>query len=157
MIFPSQTQAEIPSSLQLQASSTLGTGKATTHKERLERLEDKEVRRALDGRAGKRKRHDDVYAVIHPDNENSDEEEVLVKDRSEGKLRLDVETSVYGQKELTSINLAPVTISQPIALASSAVGSALQRNADGSIMAPKIRPKTKGKKVGFNKIILYII
>ncbi|KAF4590141.1 putative ATP-dependent RNA helicase DHR1 [Pleurotus pulmonarius] len=56
-----KSQAELPSSLALHTSSTLGTGKPTTHQERLERSEDKQVRQIVDGKIGSRKRPLDQY------------------------------------------------------------------------------------------------
>ncbi|KAJ7505327.1 P-loop containing nucleoside triphosphate hydrolase protein [Mycena galericulata] len=71
----SQSQAALPTTLHLQSSATLGTGKATTHRDRLDKLEDKEIRRALDGRVGKRRRQDDSYAVTGPDVDMDDEDQ----------------------------------------------------------------------------------
>lgn len=44
----SQSQAQLPSTLQLQSSATLGSGKTSSHKEQLDKLEDKQVRRTID-------------------------------------------------------------------------------------------------------------
>lgn len=151
LTFLSQTQAEIPSSLHLQTSSSLGTGKASTHRERFDRLEDKEVRRALDGRAGKRKRHDDVYAVTHPDNENSDEEEDLARNQSDGEDTKHSSHKAQGQNLKVAV-ADPVIVFQPVTPVAAVVGSALQRNADGTIMAPKIKQKVKRKKVSYETI-----
>ncbi|KAJ7459856.1 P-loop containing nucleoside triphosphate hydrolase protein [Mycena latifolia] len=111
----SQSQASLPTTVHLQSSATLGTGKAITHRDRLDKLEDKEIRRALDGRTGKRRRQDDSYTVTGPDVDTDDEE-------------LDQDDAVS---------------------ASAAVGSALQRNPDGSVVAPKIVPKSRVKKATF--------
>ncbi|KAJ7044117.1 P-loop containing nucleoside triphosphate hydrolase protein [Mycena alexandri] len=116
-----QSQATLPSSLQLQSSATLGTGKSTTHRDRLDKLEDKETRRALDGRTGKRKRQDDSYAVIGAE-ESSDDE----INREDSALQISGPSS------------KPPTLSAP-----AGVGSALQRNPDGSVVAPKIVPRNK--------------
>ncbi|KAF8073607.1 P-loop containing nucleoside triphosphate hydrolase protein [Lyophyllum atratum] len=141
-----QTQAEIPSSSHLQTSSSLGTGKVSTHQERSERLEDKEVRRALDGRAGKRKRNDDIYAVVHVDEKDSDrEDEYLLASAGEGETSSRrKERSSAGTEEAPSLTIQTITM-QAIASTSSAVGSALKRNSDGTVAAPKVRQKTKGK------------
>ncbi|KAG6910680.1 hypothetical protein DXG01_008724 [Tephrocybe rancida] len=141
-----QTQAEIPSSLFLQTSSTLGTGKATTHQERFERLEDKEVRRALEGRSGKRKR-DDTYAVINADDEDaSSEDEILRSDQEETKASSSSNLANEPPREQpTPPTVVEVTNMLPVASTSSAVGSALKRNPDGTVVAPKVRSKGKGK------------
>ncbi|KAJ7175857.1 P-loop containing nucleoside triphosphate hydrolase protein [Mycena filopes] len=116
-----QSQATLPSSLQLQSSATLGTGKAITHRDRLDKLEDKEIRRALDGRTGKRKRQDDSYAVVgandSPDDDTDGEDSASIQ---------------IGNPSNPSVSSALAT-----------VGSALQRNADGSIVPPKIVPRSK--------------
>ncbi|KAF8976944.1 hypothetical protein BDQ17DRAFT_1440885 [Cyathus striatus] len=75
----SKTQASLPSSL-LQSSSTLGTGRLATHEELQARSEDKDVKRALDGRLGKRKRHRDAYDVSGPlDDNDSDDASLMEK------------------------------------------------------------------------------
>ncbi|KAJ6559196.1 P-loop containing nucleoside triphosphate hydrolase protein [Mycena vulgaris] len=122
----SQSQATLPTTVHLQSSATLGTGKATTHRDRLDKLEDKEIRRALDGRTGKRKRQDDSYAVIGPDADTDDEE--LDRDDALSPMQIP----------------GPSTVPVP-----AAVGSALQRNSDGSVVAPRIVPKSREKKAAF--------
>ncbi|KAJ8518483.1 hypothetical protein ONZ45_g4442 [Pleurotus djamor] len=52
----SKSQAELPSTLDLHTSSTLGTGKPTTHQDHLDQTEDRDIRRVLDGVSGSRKR-----------------------------------------------------------------------------------------------------
>ncbi|GLB38537.1 putative helicase associated domain (HA2) Add an annotation [Lyophyllum shimeji] len=139
-----QTQAEIPSSFELKTSSSLGTGKVSTHKERLERLEDKEVRRALDGRTGKRKRNDHLYAVVHANESYSEEEdEGLVASADEGRKSSVPDEALNAPTQAPAIVQASVT--QPVASTSAAVGSALKRNADGTVAAPNLRQRTKGK------------
>ncbi|KAJ7250874.1 P-loop containing nucleoside triphosphate hydrolase protein [Mycena haematopus] len=119
-----QSQATLPTTLHLQSSATLGTGKVTTHRDRLDKLEDKEVRRALDGRTRKRRRQDDSYAVVGPDEDMEDDESSPEDDASPSA-------------QITRpANLPPIP-------ATPAVGSALQRNPDGSVVAPKIVPKSK--------------
>lgn len=136
---PSQSQAEIPSTLTLQSSSTLGTGRASTHQERQDRQEDKEVKRALNGRAGKRKRPDDSYAVTMAgdDDDSADEVEPKIGRRS----------SPDGAK-VSAASFVPESGSiavEPSGPSTSAVGSALQRNSDGTVVAPRIRSKSRAK------------
>ncbi|KAJ6508792.1 P-loop containing nucleoside triphosphate hydrolase protein [Mycena sanguinolenta] len=119
-----QSQATLPTTLHLQSSATLGTGKATTHRDRLDKLEDKEIRRALDGRTGKRRRQDDTYTVTGPDEHMEDDE---------------------SSPEDDAFPSAPIAgpLSSPAPSVTPAVGSALQRNPDGTVVAPKIVPKSK--------------
>jgi ATP-dependent RNA helicase DHX37/DHR1 len=134
--FTRQSQAELPTSLHLQSSATLGTGKATTHRDRLDKLEDKEIRRALDGRAGRRRRHDDSYAVTGPEGDEGSDDEEYEHGGAPRPMELDPTPSLSA----ASSNGAHVP-------SSTAVGSALQRNPDGSVVAPKIMLKSRGKKV----------
>ncbi|KAF5382586.1 hypothetical protein D9615_002788 [Tricholomella constricta] len=141
-----QTQAEIPSSLYLQTSSSLGTGKASTHQERFDRLEDKQVRRALDGRAGKRKRNDDVYAVVPADEKGSDTEgEDFISDADDERPSTNLKTSNVREEAAITTYDTGVQPTLPVASVSSSVGSALKRNPDGTVAAPKLRQKSKGK------------
>ncbi|KAJ7095872.1 P-loop containing nucleoside triphosphate hydrolase protein [Mycena belliarum] len=119
-----QSQATLPSTVHLQSSATLGTGKAITHRDRLDKLEDKEIRRALDGRTGKRRRQDDSYAVTGPDGFTDDEE--------------------IDQAHTPSPASTAKAVSAP-----AAVGSALQRNPDGSVVTPKLAVRSRGKKAAF--------
>ncbi|KAL0579130.1 putative ATP-dependent RNA helicase DHR1 [Marasmius crinis-equi] len=124
----SQSQAQIPSSLQLQSSSTLGTGRVRTHQEITDRVEDKEVRRALDGRTGKRKRHEIFDVVDGSDDEGSDVSELA--DEAPSK-----------SAQISNVT-ANDTASQPV------VGGALKRDANGNVVAPKVRqPSQKNKSV----------
>ncbi|KAK1229881.1 putative ATP-dependent RNA helicase DHR1 [Marasmius sp. AFHP31] len=119
----SQSQAQIPSSLQLVSSATLGTGKPSTHQEVTEKLEDQEVRRAFDGRAGKRKRHDQAFDVI--DESDGEEDSSLDEREDEDSSRLDrITTAIAVKNDKTS---------------EAAVGSALKRDAHGNTLAPTVR------------------
>ncbi|KAK7048361.1 P-loop containing nucleoside triphosphate hydrolase protein [Favolaschia claudopus] len=125
-----QSQASLPTTLHLQSSSTLGTGKPTTHRDHQDKLEDKEIRRALDGRTGKRRRQTDSYVVTRPDDDPDD-----------GSSEDDASSS--------RDEIAQVSEPQPTSSAAPVVGSALQRNPDGSTVAPKIVPRSK--KTGFKR------
>ncbi|KAK7056793.1 putative ATP-dependent RNA helicase DHR1 [Paramarasmius palmivorus] len=124
----SQSQAQISSSLELQSSSTLGTGRTTTHQEQNDKSEDKEVRRALEGRGGKRKRNNDVYDVVEESDADDSEDE---KDS--------IEAPQIAEQLSVSIPKVPAT-----------VGGALKRDADGNPVAPKVRPLTSKKKTTFS-------
>ncbi|KAF8917814.1 P-loop containing nucleoside triphosphate hydrolase protein [Mucidula mucida] len=119
----SQTQAHIPDSLQLQSSSTLGTGRVSTHRERLDKLEDKDVRKALAGRSGKRKRNDNYEVSLAEEDSDGSESDVAMR-RSSSRSKSPIASKDTHPVESTS---------------SAVVGSALQRNPDGTAVAPRIR------------------
>ncbi|EAU85900.2 DHX37 protein [Coprinopsis cinerea okayama7 len=129
----------------LQSSSTLGSGKTLSHLERLEKEEDAETRKALDGRLGKRKRRREEYDVVHGvDEDDSDEDEDL-KPASPSPYLLphkDVEMEEPPPNEpepAVVVNSLPQS-DPPV------VGSALRRNPDGTVVQPKIRQRTKQKQ-----------
>ncbi len=126
----SQTQAHIPDSLQLQSSSTLGTGRVSTHRERLDKLEDKDVRKALAGRSGKRKRNDNYEVSLAEEDSDGSESDVAMR-----------RSSSRSKSPIASKDTHPVE-----STASAVVGSALQRNPDGTAVAPRIRVKSDKKK-----------
>ncbi|KAK7469227.1 putative ATP-dependent RNA helicase DHR1 [Stygiomarasmius scandens] len=123
----SQSQAQLPSSLQLQSSSTLGTGKASTHQQNLDKQEDKEVRHAL----GKRKRGKEDYDVVEEDSEEDEFEKSL---------------DFYETSQTTA---EPPALPFQVPSVLPIIGSALQRNSDGSIPDPKVKPRSLNKKLAF--------
>jgi hypothetical protein len=141
----SKTQASLSTSV-LQSSSTLGTGKASTFQERQEKDEDIFVKKSLLGQSGKRKRHQDIFAVQDPGDED------LADGFLPGQLEADREfqNNTNGDHSTAEVGVVegppslPPKSSTQTALS---VGSALQRNANGSVIAPKIRPMSKGKHV----------
>lgn len=138
-MFSSQTQAQLPDSLHLQSSSTLGTGFAHSHKERLERAEDNQTRKSLDGRGGKRKRNDN-YDVSFAEDEDEDldasDSLSIAPEPSRALADVVMGASDAPQSQLASTSTLPTT-----------VGSALARNPDGSAIAPKVRPRKQRAKV----------
>ncbi len=138
-MFLSQSQAQITNTLHLQSSSTLGTGRVSTHRERLDKLEDIEVRKALDGRVGKRKRNDE-YSVRNADEDEEDDTELYPGNDSP------LEVEGVSEAKITDIIHAEAS-AQPTTSTSTAVGSALQRNPDGTVVAPRIRSKRQKTKV----------
>jgi ATP-dependent RNA helicase DHX37/DHR1 len=103
-------------------------------------LEDKEVRRAFDGRSGKRKRKADNYDVVAADDSDSCEDEEM------SMLAGDVQEKDSNREVTASNDMAGGPL---VVMTQSSVGSALQRNADGSVIAPKIKTRVKGAKVTF--------
>lgn len=131
------------SSAILQSSSTLGTGKLSTFEERQEKAEDALVRKSLAGQAGKRKRHQDVYTVEDVSSDDGDNDKDI---RPKKQTRLDVEGIEDNSSNDIMVVDAPLN-PPPKKASESSVGSALHRNADGSIAMPKVRPPKAGKMV----------
>jgi len=140
----SQSQAQLPTTLHLQSSSTLGTGKASTNRERLDKLEDKETRRAIEGRAGKRKRDGDKYDVLHAGDDDDEDDDGIDIDTN-GREKINIRRAGQPQAVAAHSESLPLT-TQPTASVSSSVGSALRRNPDGTLVAPRIAKK-RTKKV----------
>lgn len=154
-----KTQAQIPSALNLQSSSTLGTGYVKTHQERLDRDEDKEVRYAMDGRnqkgKGKRKRGNQVFNSGATDESDVDDGMKVIPEDAERDEELGSEGEDYEGRTRSNpvvlvdsgFSTSEVTSQQKITKIE--VGSALQRNADGTVVGPRIsRRKLKGTQVG---------
>lgn len=80
----------------------------------------------MTGGAGKRKRHDS-YVVSIPGEDDEDEEEDIVEEIAQSNMN-----------ESGSLQTIPLPIAS-----TSAVGSALQRDPDGNVVAPKIRHRSR--------------
>ncbi|KAF9485838.1 P-loop containing nucleoside triphosphate hydrolase protein [Pholiota conissans] len=147
-----KTQASMSSAL-LQSSSTLGTGKLSTFEERQDKAEDALVRKTLAGQIGKRKRHQDVYDIHGAEgdgdrSESDDDEEEESRPRKINKpvSRGNEDREEDLQTPAVVVVEGPVN-TPPNAVSTTAVGSALQRSADGSAVSPKIRQRPKGKPI----------
>jgi len=139
----------LPSSLQLQSSSTLGAGRTSTAQERLENSEDKEVRHAIHSR---QRRGGHVADIAE-----SDSDEELVDSthhvHSENDISKDGESTSLGGL-VVEVDAASTTTRKQEAPAKIVVGSALQRNADGSTVGPRImKKKEKGASVRFVSLL----
>ncbi|KZT12027.1 P-loop containing nucleoside triphosphate hydrolase protein [Laetiporus sulphureus 93-53] len=141
----SKSQAEVSTALQLQSSSTLGTGKVITHKDLMDKQEDKEVRRAMDGlgMSGKR-RHEQRLLPPAEDSEdggdedddmNVDEEQTAEQVMPEGTSRSN--PVVVVDSGFTTAILPPES-SHSAGPTVTVIGSALKHNADGSVVAPRV-------------------
>jgi ATP-dependent RNA helicase DHX37/DHR1 len=123
----------LPSTLRLQSSSTLGAGITFTAQERLEKTEDKEVWRAIYSRQ--------TSGHFADTAESEEGEDVVdaqdVRSENQGTLPL-------GQ--VVVVDSASTTARKRDVPDDVVVGSALQRNADGSIVKPRI-VKKKGTSV----------
>lgn len=139
-----QTQATMPS-LELQSSSTLGTGKVTSNRQRLDKAEDLQVRRAIDGRAGKRKRRATNYSGA--DSESADSE----LDNRPG-CEIDAPSPKTTPAPIVSVVDYSSGMTPPnkdVQPSPSIVGGALKRNVDGTVVQPRVVKKQKGKKTAF--------
>ncbi|KAH9841541.1 P-loop containing nucleoside triphosphate hydrolase protein [Rhodofomes roseus] len=152
----SKSQAQLSTTLQLQSSATLGTGKASTHKDMLDKQEDKEVRRALDGMTRKGKRGQGKQNILTSYDAESEGEDSMRVDGEPANQDTegDVGTSRANPVVIVDSGFSTAKLSPgetPAAVAHAVqVGSALKRTADGSAVAPKIsKRKPKGSKTAF--------
>ncbi|KAG9035596.1 putative ATP-dependent RNA helicase DHR1 [Tulasnella sp. JGI-2019a] len=151
----SQSQADIDH-LKLQSSSTLGSGRSYTHAHRIALEENHEVRRAM----GKRKR---LPPGPNEDADSEDSEvdmdgvsqrvkvakiqdpEILKDDEWKG-----IDTEASGADHTTEIaNRSKFPTA--VAASSKTIGAALQRNPDGTLVAPRV-VRRKPKKSPRNPI-----
>jgi ATP-dependent RNA helicase DHX37/DHR1 len=129
----------LSSTLQLQSSSTLGSGRALTAQEKLNKTEDKEVRRAIYSHQRRGGHSADAVESDGDDEVVGDAKDV----HSEGDTIQDFEgTSSRDQVVVVdSTSTSTATRKQDVP-ADIIVGGALQRNADGSIAKPRIMKKS---------------
>lgn len=144
MTFLSRTQAEIPSSLQLFSSATVWTGHVATHQELLDRQEDKEVRRVLAGRGGKRKRNG---VPLDYESDGISEDDDLVDNQT------DAGGPSAQKKTENTVESTDASTSVPVPSSVTDVGSALKRNSDGTVVAP-IRRRGNTTKVCVNGTVV---
>ncbi len=140
----------------MQSSATLGTGKPSTHLRRLEKEEDLDVRRALDGRAGKgKRRRNDAPPSAAGDSEESDEDAHMNIDRPARHTREDenVQEGMSRSRPVVIVDSGFSTVVQSSGLedsvpSTSVIGSALRHNPHGTTAVPKIsKRKPKHSKV----------
>ena len=132
----------MPSTLQLQSSSTLGSGRTHTAQEKLEKTEDKEVLRAIHSRQ--------ISGRFAGDTSESDEGEEVLDNTQDVHSKYDTTQDGEGTSPR-----GPVVIVDSTSTATrrqdvpddAVVGSALQRNTDGSIVKPRIMKKKRGTTV----------
>ncbi|KDQ11408.1 hypothetical protein BOTBODRAFT_177247 [Botryobasidium botryosum FD-172 SS1] len=151
----SESQAQVSNSLSLHSSSMLGSGKLLSNAERLSRDEDKQLRRALESKGGKRRRSGASALVPERDLESSGEDEDIDEkgaskaSNSRAELATDTQEEESEEDDLVAEPVKPLpTIDTKAAgTTPAAVGSALRRNPDGSVVAPRIVPrKRKGTR-----------
>ena len=132
----------------------LGSRKILTHQELLDKQEDKAVKDAITGRTSK-KRKRNPYAVYDAE-QDEDEDEELERDISDHEM-----DSISPQRTAKQLTEPTVTMDLSGVHAKPekgpiVVGSALQRNPDGSIVQPKMRPMKK-KQVCHAVLVLKLI
>lgn len=129
----------MPNTLRLYSSSTLGAGKTATVQDRLDRLEDKDVRRALHSRQRKPGRFVDIAESDGSDGSADDSHSENFSKEGQG------DASPRGP--VVVVDSLSATMKKQEMLAPT-VGSALKRNADGSIAKARIvKKKGKGTRV----------
>ncbi|TFK52557.1 P-loop containing nucleoside triphosphate hydrolase protein [Heliocybe sulcata] len=142
------SQAEIPS-LKLQTSSMLGTGKVATNQYRLEKKEDKEVGKLMDGRAGKRKRPTDVHASS--EESEGDAEDSFISRTAHARdadieiVDLTGKPSVLKPEPVVVHDIGAGGPPAAVPLPATSVGSALRRNKDGTATVPVMKKKSTKK------------
>lgn len=111
------------------------------HSERFEKDEDSQIRQAMLGRVGKRKRHSGIMGMIDLADDLDDEDEGLSgsEPETEGAPQRTQARPLVKDEQINVIDL-PETDNPPIPVV---VGSALRRNEDGTISAPIVRNKSK--------------
>ncbi|KAG8910368.1 putative ATP-dependent RNA helicase DHR1, partial [Tulasnella sp. 408] len=137
-----KTQEEVDH-LQLQSSSTLGSAKPMTHLQRLAIAEDQAVRRAIDTRGGRQKRRRrGPIPVLDEDlssgSDSSSNSDISSEIEEDGSPWGGIAASDDDEMSDPIPETAPST--HPIGSAPQ-VGSALRRNPDGTVVAPKIVPR----------------
>ncbi|KIO19381.1 hypothetical protein M407DRAFT_30988 [Tulasnella calospora MUT 4182] len=147
-----KTQEEVDH-LQLQSSSTLGSAKPMTHLQRLAIAEDQEVRRAVDTRGGRQKRRRGRPMPVADEDLSSGSDSSLNGDISS---EMEEDESPWGgiaDSDDDQMNdLIPETAPAPASISSTPqVGSALRRNPDGSVIAPKVVPRRPKPVLGRKK------
>lgn len=139
----------MPTTLQLQSSSTLGAGRTLTAQERLEETEDKEVWRAIysrqtSGRYADIAESDEGEEVVHTQGVHSEHDTI-----HDGE-------GILPQGQVVIVDSASTTTRKQDVPADVVVGSALRRNADGSTVKPRIMKK-KGSSVCLHLLFCGVI
>jgi len=128
----------------------LGSGKTSTAQERLEKIEDKEVLHAIHSR-----QRNNRFADIA---ESDDSVEEDVDNTHDVHYECDRDQQ-YGdgaspRGQVIVVDSAPIGTRRQAVSADVVIGSALQRNTDGSIMEPRVMKK-KDKSAGVCSISLF--
>ncbi|KAL5520124.1 hypothetical protein ACEPAG_1784 [Sanghuangporus baumii] len=149
-----QTQAQLPTLLHLQPSSTLGSRKAKTHEDLQSKQEDKEIRRLIEGRTKGRRRRRNQFSGMDLNTDDGS-----VDDESENADHENEEEGL--QEEPGSSESSPIIIRDEGTAMSNlnrkqevsadvTVGSALRRKKDGTVQELSIvKRHAKGPRTSF--------
>ena len=150
-----KSQAELSSTLVLHSSATLGTGKVATHQELLDKHEDKEVRRVMDGRTrGKRRAPFSGTAVSDEESDDDLNRGAPMKDDASEIMDIDEDAGKSRENPVVIVDADAGSLGDQETSVPAAVGSALRRNADGSMATPRmLKRKDKGTRVRLNLFI----
>ncbi|CAE6426594.1 unnamed protein product [Rhizoctonia solani] len=128
------SQSDLPTSLHLGSSATLGTGKIISHSQRLDKNEDLAVRKAFDGGSGRRKRRR-LDPSIHGDEDEDD------SDSDSDSVAGEVEGVPQSELDKPVLSHAPVK---------SALGSALASSGPPRIITRKTKAGVSRKLNAWN-------
>lgn len=150
-----QSQKETDSFI-LYSSATLGTGHSTTAKDLRDKQEHQEVVKIITGRGNKRRKGNGHHAAptgLSDEEDSVDDSDLPALHRvgsvashddvQEGKAR---SSEAHVVPPLASSKSPEPHLPNPSA---TKVGSALKRNADGTVAKPRIVPRKSGPKTGF--------
>ncbi|KAL5524621.1 ECM16 [Sanghuangporus sanghuang] len=149
-----QTQAQLPTLLRLQPSSTLGSRNAKTHEDLQSKKEDKEVRRLMEGRTKGRRRRRNQFSGMDMDTDNGS-----VDDENEDSHHENEEEGL--QEEPGSSESSPIIIRDEGTATSElnqkqevsvdvTVGSALRKKEDGTVQELSVVKRyAKGPRTSF--------
>lgn len=132
----------MPSLLQLQPSSTLGSRDLRTNEERRNKTEDKDVRRIMEGRVKGARRKRNLYSGMDGLSEDEDQlsgqEDVSEKNGTPIPGTSREFPVLVEDSEIQAVKQSPEKTELSL-------GSALRRNADGTVQAPIIITKKREK------------
>jgi ATP-dependent RNA helicase DHX37/DHR1 len=117
-----------------------------SHRERLDKTDDMEVRRVMEGRSNKRRRRNNDFTVTGPGDSDSESEDAELD-------AMDTYVDRNPPKPIGPDEVPIVDVSTNLAVSEKStqplvVGGALRRNPDGTVMAPRVvKKKDKDKKV----------
>lgn len=132
----------MPSLLQLQPSSTLGSRDLRTNEERRNKTEDKDVRRIMEGRVKGARRKRNLYSGM--DGLSEDEDQLYAEEDVSEKNGTPIPGTsrefpvLVEDSEIQAVKQSPEKTELSL-------GSALRRNADGTVQAPIIITKSREK------------
>ncbi|KAL5482731.1 ECM16 [Sanghuangporus weigelae] len=149
-----QTQAQLPTLLHLQPSSTLGSRKAKTHEDLQSTQEDKEVRRLMEGRTKGRRRRRNQFSGMDMDTDDGsvdDESENSDHENEEDGLQEEPGSSESSPIIIRDEGTATSELNQKQKVSADVTfGSALRRKEDGTVQELSVvKRHAKGPRTSF--------